>query len=190
MGGETSLQGGAHMKGAVLLFCALATVAEAGTIVLRTGSIPFDDPVIGDGPVTLVGNRGFVFRGNAQLASVFAADCSFGCDPGETVSLNVRVSGNDLSGIAFLDTTQYGDVGGPGAPESLDLEINGTDTVPTTTTLMTRVRATQATLTGTFYHGMVLAPEKMTAPCMAVLTWDRVGDIWFLDRIEYDVVRR
>ena len=78
---------------------------------------------MGDGPVLLLGDRGFSFDGSAQLAALGAGFCP--CVPGSTINLDAMVSGNDLQGVATLDGKSFTDLGEPNSLQSMTISIDG-----------------------------------------------------------------
>ena len=87
---------------ALFAFFLFSQSASAGTINLSSGTIDFPSVLAGDGPVLLLGDRGFTFDGIAFSANLGAASC-VRCVPGSTINLDAIVSGNDLRGVATLD---------------------------------------------------------------------------------------
>jgi hypothetical protein len=109
---------------ALFAFVLFSQSASAGTINLTGGTIDFPSVVVGDGPVLLLGDRGFTFDGRAELARLGAAACLI-CVPGSTINLDAIVSGNDLPGVATLDGKSFRDVGGLNSWESMTISIDG-----------------------------------------------------------------
>ena len=62
---------------------------------------------------------------DGALARLDAADCSFPCQPRETVSLFATVVGNDLPGVVELGDQTFTDVGGLVSLSSMSLTITG-----------------------------------------------------------------
>jgi len=171
---------------AALIFAVLSGYAVAGTINLRSGSASFDSPVIGDGPVHLVGNRHFELDAFAELAFLSIVDCSFGCAPGETTSLDMRVNGNDLPARVELDGVLYNDVGDLNSLNQFEITFSGQTTVPR----LKRERNIQrvpVTYEMTFWHGPAI--ETMTGNAIAIITWQRYEDFWTAGSVEYKIVR-
>jgi hypothetical protein len=183
------------MKARILIVLLLACfgTASAGTVKLRSGTLDFESVLVGDGPVHLEGNRHFTFDGYAQNARLDAADCAFGCDPGERVSLFATVEGNHLPGLATLGDETFNDVGGMLSWESLSLTITGFATVPRLGRRPVKTQVVPVRLIGSFYHGapsIPLAPlvEHMTVRAIAVITWTRYDDdFWYISHLTYNV---
>jgi hypothetical protein len=167
--------------------------ASAGTINLRSGTLDFESVLFGDGPVHLEGNRRFVFDGYAQNARLDAADCAFGCAPGERVSLFATVVGNDLPGVATLGDETFDDVGGALSWESLSLTIQGFAKVPRLGRRSVKTQVVPVRLSGSFYHGAPEVPlaqlvEHMTVRAIAVITWTRYeDDFWYISHLTYNI---
>jgi len=110
---------------AFFAFVLFSQSASAGTINLSSGTIDFPSVVVGDGPVLLMGDRGFTFDGRAELARLGAGACFISCAPGSTINLDAIVSGNDLRGVATLDRKSFPDVGGLNSLEQMTISIDG-----------------------------------------------------------------
>lgn len=177
------------MRTAILLVVLLPALAGAGTINIRSVSMDFEDPLMGGSYVELSGSRDFSFDGYAQNAFLESADCAFGCDAGESVSLGLHVSGNDLPGVAELGGIDYTDVGGPSSLEQLSLVVTGHAIVPRFRDVPIRVQRVNAALSGQFYHDGN-AIEVLRCPTTVVLTWQNGDGVWFLDRVQYILHRR
>jgi len=158
----------------------LATLADAGTIRLNGGSLVFESILAGDSAVNLTGSRGFSFEGHAQSAYLEAADCVFECDIGETYSVGMIVSGNDLPGVAELGAIDYVDVGGVNSWNTLVLTVSGTAKVPRMGAVDTKVQTVPVTFGGQFYHEapVPLLPviEQIVGKGRAIVTWTKYED--------------
>jgi hypothetical protein len=177
------------MRNAILLVVLLPALAGAGTVNLRSGSMDFEDPMIGDSAVHMTGSRGWDFEGYAESAWLEAADCAFGCDAGEVISVGLHSSGNDLPGVAELGSQDFYDVGDPSSLAQLDLLVTGQATVPHfSRNVLKRIQRVSAALTGVFWHdGM---GDALSSPVTVWLTWQNGGGVWYLDRVQYVVRRR
>lgn len=183
-------------------FLLLLTVqaASAAPIRLRSGTIDFPDVFTGDGPVHLVGNRGFTFTGYAELARLDAVDCAFPCDPGQTVSIYASASGNDLPGIATLDGREYVDVGGLTSNSFLTFAVTGRFTIPRLGTRDEKAVTVRGAVTGMFCHeqpplvGSVCEPIRGGAVATVGLYKYRYseqdGEAWTIREISYDIFRK
>ena len=177
---------------AILLTC--FGTAFAGTIHVRRGTLDFESVVVGDGPVHLEGDRHFSFDGFAQLARLDAADCSFPCEPRETVSLFATVVGNDLPGVVELGDQTFTDVGGLVSLSSMSLTITGQGTVPLMGKASTKIKSYPVKLVGEFVHyeGIPYAPviENLVAKAKAIVTWTKYVDdpeYWVISHLTYRI---
>jgi hypothetical protein len=177
----------------VALLLAFLGTASAGSIDLRSGTLDFESLLAGSGAVHLEGNRRFVFDGFAQNTRLDAADCVFGCDPGETVSLFAAVGGNDLRGQAVLGRRSFDDVGGLLSAETLSLTIKGFATVPRLGRAAVKTQVVPVRLIGFFHHGTPTDPaarvvEEMAVKAIAVITWIRSeGGFWSIAHLTYNI---
>src|SRR5262245_58179176 len=143
--------------------------ASAGTINLSSGTMDFSSVAFGDGPVLLLGDRGFTFEGFALTANVQACPCV----PGSTINLDASVSGNDLPGNATLDGSSFANVGAQNSSEQMTISIDGEVLAPpappfgasTTETLIV-----PSTFDGVFHHDNPGASESLVAKATAAAT--------------------
>jgi hypothetical protein len=176
-----------------LALAALLHAAPASALQLHGGSWAFDHLLYASGPVQLTGGHGFEFTGYAYNAHVDAADCAFGCDPREHVSLFMQVVGIDLPGIASLRDQEFTDVGGFNSSESLNLEVRGATRVPRLRDGTERTTTAPARIGGEFYYAKVpfeAVVEELRGDVIVTLSWHRIDDQWFLTAMAYDVVPR
>jgi len=173
----------------VLLVTCFGT-AFAGTIRLRSGTLDFENVLVGDGPVHLEG-RDFSFDGFAQSAFLAAADCGFECSPKETVDLSGAVLGSDLPGVAELGSQTHVDVGGPLSADSMSISITGQGVVPLLGTVSEKTRRYRVKLVGQFIHydSVPIAPvvETLVARGTAIVTWTKYEqDVWSISHLTYN----
>ena len=170
-----------------------------GTIKLTSGSIDYADVLVGDGPVHLVGDRGFTFDGFAFLSPLGAADCAFPCDAGEKISLKASASSNDLPGDATLDGVSYTLIGDPSSPDQMSFDITGEARLPPFGTSSTATLVAPVKFTGTFVHRQsTVSPfnetsETLVAGAIATVTLTKGtdpsgGPAWFVSHLTYDIV--
>jgi len=168
------------------------------------GLLSFGDPVVGDGSVNLSGVH-WTFLAGAELAVMGAADCYGGCEPGQTVSLDVYVNGNDLPGDYSLDAQAAArlgmnqdtpEVGWPDSPDEAELKVSGTTTAPADWRPDGFIKNTPVTVTFTLTHWRTppLAPLEIvaTGKAVAAVTWVKyVADpgYWTVANVSYVVTR-
>jgi hypothetical protein len=169
-----------------------ASVAHTEMIPLRAGSLDFDNFVAGDGPLHLEG-RSFAFDGYAQTARVDAVDCLWGCDTGETMSLDIVVAGNDLPGVVTYRGETFPDVGSLITEDSLLLSITGRMRVPGGTA-NTRTKVAPCKVSGVFFHSdpPLFEPEteELIGSALATVIFQRSDFGWLVQSLSYDIRRR
>ena len=185
------------MKRAVgALVLGIVVSANAEKIPLRAGSIEFDSVMQGDGPVHLEG-RNFTFDGWAQLARLEAVDCVFGCDAGETMSLGMFVSGNNLPGIATFHGVEYSDVGSLIGPNQMQVNITGQTTLPRFGNKTEKTKTVKVKMGGLFSHAAVPFPyvtETLVGAGVATVILEKMvdptgEDAWIVTHLSYDITK-
>lgn len=174
-------------------------------LVLMTPHIAAADPIniIGgslvmnpfNGPITLVGDRGFTFESAVNVSGGFFLpweQCDNlhspePCLPGSSLGLTATWLGNDVTGPATLDGAAYSAVGSLSSPSSMVVQFMGTAVLPPLSS--TATVTSPFTFEGSFFHPLdgAMVNEPLTGAGMATLLFSpSATGAWHLDSARYD----
>lgn len=169
-------------------------VAAADPINIIGGSLVMNSF---NGPITLVGDRGFTFESSLSVSGGFFLpweQCTNlhspePCLPGSTLGLNAIWLGNDITGPATLDGVTYSDVGSLSSPSSMAVQFMGTVVLPPLSSSATLTAP--FTFQGSFFHPVDggTVNESLMGAGMATLLFSPAGNIpgaWRFDSARYD----
>jgi len=169
-------------------------VAAADPINITSGSLvmnPFN------GPLTLVGDRGFTFESAVNVSGGFFLpweQCDNlhspePCLPGSTLGLTATWLGNDVTGPATLDGVTYSAVGSLSSPSSMTVQFLRTAVLPPLASSATVTAP--FTFEGSFFHPVdgTTVNDPLMGSGFATLFFSPAGNIpgaWHLDSARYD----
>jgi hypothetical protein len=172
---------------AALLICSAPAGAQTINV---TGYLD----VAGQGPLVLVGNRGFAFASGMSFDNFFPGVIGCNSDPAHCVpgqTLDLRAVANDEVGTATIDGTTYRSVGGQ-SPNAVVVDFEGSVVLPPIAP--TATVSTTFTFTGRFVHAVAgsssQAQETLTGSGDATVYLHSPGtpgfpNSWFVDRVVY-----
>jgi PEP-CTERM motif len=167
-------------------------VVSADPINIISGSLvlnPFN------GPITLVGDRGFTFESGVNVSGGFFLpweQCDNlhspePCLPGSSLGLTATWLGNDVTGPATLDGVTYSAVGSLSSSSSMNVQFLGTAVLPPLSSSATVTAP--FTFEGSFFHpvdGMTVN-DPLTGSGFATLLFSPTANgTWHLDSARYD----